>query len=123
MLLSVLCRHVAIRARGRIIWGEVRNLIVSAKKHSLKKTLGPQSTEIHWQWYPLLEDIGHSPWCFWPPLLACAGYGHARILSIFFPPSPGAFEMIQFLNIYVSFIKSLTFLTAAEIQRGLFPYL
>lgn len=41
---------------------------------------------------------------FWPPLLAHAGYGHAMILSIFFPPFPGPFVVIHFLNIYTCII-------------------
>lgn len=46
-LLFVLCRHVTVRVRGRIIFGEVRNHITAAKeKAQLHKK---PSAQIHWQ--------------------------------------------------------------------------
>jgi len=54
--------------------GEARYLITSTKKHNLKRTVGPQSTGIHWQWYPRLEEgmvhflLGISGHLYWPVL-------------------------------------------------------
>lgn len=102
MLLSASCRHKTVRATGRIVLGEVRDLITLAEKHSLKNTGGPQSAEIHWQMYTALEDVVPSACCFWPLLLTSADYGHGIILSVFFPAIPGTFETIHFLNICMS---------------------
>lgn len=47
MLLFVLCRHVTIRVRGTIIFGEVQHLITAAiEKTQLDKK---PSAQIHWQ--------------------------------------------------------------------------
>lgn len=50
ILLFVLCRHVTIRVRGRITFGEVRNHITAAKEKSTaaKKALctNPLAAEV-----------------------------------------------------------------------------
>lgn len=69
MLLCAHYRHVAIKDRGRIVLGEVRNLIASAKKHRWKKTEGAQSAEIQCQDWWYLEGIirsGLSDHLYWP---------------------------------------------------------
>lgn len=107
MLLFVLCRHVTIRVRSRIIFGEVQNFITAAKE---KKTVGKKSP-LHKSTgsttYRFLEDIAHSAWCLWPLFLAPADYGHTMILLILFPSFPGPLEMIHSLNIHVSCIQIL----------------
>lgn len=74
MLLFVLCRHVAIRGIIRILLGQVRNLLTSAKESGPRKNMGPRCAEISWQSWPSLEDSVHTAWYFWLPLQASAGY-------------------------------------------------
>lgn len=123
MLLFVLCRRVAIRGRIRILLGQVRNLLTSAKEYGTRKNVGPQCAEISWQWWSSLEDTVHTAWYFWPPPWAGAGYDPLALPWSYFLPTLSWLLCDDSYSEYmcVSYIKSLTLLTTAEIQRGLFP--
>lgn len=111
-----LCRRVTIRVRGRITFGELRNLITAAKekapldKSPLHKSTGSRRYSF------VLGVSGHS---FWSMLTKAMPW------SFLFSSHPSLAPLRWFsLWIYTCVMyKNLTFLTTAEIQRGLFLHL